>query len=288
MTERLRDLLREEGARVDVSPPPVNAIVAGGLRRSRVRRTRGVVSLAFSMVIVAGGLIGVNRLLADESRDPSPDVATNSPSPSPTQSPARQGSLTVSGSGVGKERFGADADNVVAAVTARLGDPDLILEPQRYFRIAGDDGWFEVADDPISPSWKYPTLSVTCWSELCLVFGGDDVDTLRLRGWELQKTPRWGESAEPNASTPDVRLAGSGIALGDSWKRLHSAYPETVGAGAEGASLVVQNTPWTGVFDGVGTWRLSGQWDFTRPNRVPPGSKVTRLSGGEGPEPGCC
>ena len=87
---------------------------------------------------------------------------------------------------------------------------------------------------------------------------------------------------------PDVRLADTGIGLGDSWKRLHAAYPRTVVTGAEGASLAVQKTPWPGIFDGVAGWRLSGIWDFERPTHVPGGAVVTRLSGGQGPEPGCC
>ena len=68
----------------------------------------------------------------------------------------------------------------------------------------------------------------------------------------------------------DVRLTRTGIGLGDSWKRLHAAYPGTLIGGAEGASVAVRNTPWTGVFDGVAGWRLSGQWDFSHPTRRRP------------------
>lgn len=128
-----------------------------------------------------------------------------------------------------------------------------------------------------------------CWGTLCLVFGGDTADSLQLRGWELAQTRRWSGYQElTDLRWPDVRLAQTGIGLGDSWKSLHAAYPNTVGAGGEGASLTVRSTPWDGVSDGVGAWRLSGQWDASRPQRVPPGATVTRPSGGEGPEPGCC
>ena len=86
----------------------------------------------------------------------------------------------------------------------------------------------------------------------------------------------------------DVRLAGTGIRLGDSWERLHAAYPDVVVSGAEGSTVAVRNTPWAVVFDGVAGWRLSGPWDYTHPARAPAGAVVTRLSAGEGPEPGCC
>jgi len=188
--------------------------------------------------------------------------------------------LQVSGRGVGSHAFGADADAVLAAVTERLGEPDSTDGPDRYTRIRGHDGWFEVADDPISPSWRYRLTSTTCWGVACLVFGGNDVDSLRLRGWVLTR--------HGATSRPDVRLAGSGIRLGDSWERLHAAYPDTEAHGAEGASLDVRRLPWRAPSDGVGAWRLSGTWDWTRPERVPPGARVTRLSAGEAPEPGCC
>jgi hypothetical protein len=52
--------------------------------------------------------------------------------------------------------------------------------------------------------------------------------------------------------------------------------------------VAVKNTPWADVSDGAAGWRLSGQWDHTRPSQAPDGAVVTRLSGDEGPEPGCC
>ena len=169
---------------------------------------------------------------------------------------------------------------MVAAVTDRLGEPDSSDGPQRYVRIAGHQGWYEVAGDPISPSWRYRVTSSACWGDLCLVFGGRDADTLLLRGWTLMRLR--------GASDVDVRLKRTDIRLGDTWRKLHAAYPDTTVGGAEGASLAVHDTPWSGIFDGVAEWRLSGQWDYTHPHRVPPRAKVTRLSGGEGPEPGCC
>jgi hypothetical protein len=229
-------------------------------------RSRRLIALVASVAVV-GGSAGCTSLATDEPREPSSGLTADV-------------SLQVSGSGVGSQPFGTDADEVVAEVAARLGEPDDASGPQEFFRIPGQDGWFEVADDPISPSWPYPVVSRSCWDALCVIFGGDDADALRLRGWEL--------AAGPGREALDVHLAGTGIRLGDSWKRLRAAYPETAVGGAEGASLAVLSTPWTGIFDGAAAWRLSGQWDHTRPHHVPAGAVVTRLSGGEGPEPGCC
>lgn len=286
MSDKLQHLLREEAERIDVPPPPTSAIVTDGRRRRTVRRTQGLIALAASVAVVAGGLVGVNRLLADDARGSSPDPASDPSAPSAT---VVGGPLDVSGSGVGTQPFGTDADEVLAAVGARFGEPDLTLGPQRYVRMRGSDAWFEDADDPLSPSWQYPITSVTCWDTLCLIFGGDAVDTLQLRGWELAQHRRWsGFEERKDLHSPDVRLVVTGIQLGDSWKRLHAAYPGTVVGGAEGASVAVHNTPWTGVFDGVAGWRLSGQWDYSHPTEAPAGAVVTRLSGGEGPQPGCC
>lgn len=290
MTDQLQHLLHDEVDRLDVPPPPIDAILVGGRRRRRSNRRLAALAVAASVVVVAGGIAGVARLVADDGDGRSLDPAKNATSPPTTGSDLPAGPLRVSGSGVGTEAFGADADDVVATVTDRLGSPDVTVGPTQYFRIPGSEGWYEDADDPISRGWAYPVLSVSCWHQLCLVFGGDDALALKLRGWELADFQRWAASGviPRGGERADVRLAGSGLRLGDTWEKLHAAYPGTVVGGGEGASLVVDETPWEGIFDGVAAWRLSGQWDYTRPTRAPDGAVVTRLSAGEGPEPGCC
>lgn len=290
MTDQLRHLLHDEIDRLDVPPPPVDAILVGGRRRRLAQRRRTALAVVASVVVVAGTIAGVARLVADDGDGRSLDPAGDATSASTGGSDPASGRLAVSGAGVGTQAFGADADEVVAAVTDRLGSPDVTVGPTRYARIPGDDRWYEDAGDPISPSWAYPVLSVSCWHDLCLLFGGEQADALVLRGWELAETGRWAASGvvPRGAERSDVRLAGSGIRLGDSWEELHAAYPGTVVGGGEGASLVVDEAPWEGIFDGVGAWRLSGEWDYTHPTRAPEGAVVTRLSGGEGPEPGCC
>jgi hypothetical protein len=244
-----------------------------------------LVALAAAVAVAVGGTAGPTRGLDRDAPGTSSRPASTVPTSAAT---AGAGSLGVSGTGVGGLPFGTDAEKTLTAVTDRVGEPDLDLGPQRYSRIPGGDSWFEDADDPLSPSWRYPVTSVTCWGTLCLIFGGDDADALRLRGWELARYRRWSGSEERADPLPDVRLADTGIRLGDTWERLHAAYPGTVIAGAEGASVSVRNTPWAVVSDGAAGWRLSGSWDYRHPNRAPAGAVVTRLSGGQGPEPGCC
>jgi hypothetical protein len=99
---------------------------------------------------------------------------------------------------------------------------------------------------------------------------------------------RWADYTGADPTSPEVTLADTGLRLGDSWEALHAAYPSTTVGGAEGNSLAVENTPWDGIFDGVATWRLSGPWDFEQPTKAPPDAAITRISAGEGPEPGCC
>ena len=296
MTDTLQHLFRDAARQVDVPPPPTETILTDGRRRRvRAHRTRAAVAVAASVAVLAAGLAGL-RLILDDDRQgrsidpvgtPTPERATD-PSDDPPDSPA-VGPLEVSGTGVGAFPFGSDAEAVLADAAARFGDPDLTVGALQYVRIAGSDGWFEDAGDPTSQSWAYPVAAVSCWEVLCLIFGGDDTDALRLRGWEIAEYRRWSGSDQPSdVQSPEVRLAGSGIGLGDTWGRLHAAYPRTVGAGGEGGSLTVQRTPWPAIFDGAGGWRLSGAWDPQRPDRVPDDAVVTRLSGGEGPEPGCC
>ncbi len=192
--------------------------------------------------------------------------------------------VEVSADAVWDQRFGDDRGTVVQTLTRRLGEPDLTEGPTRFSRIAGLAGWFEVAGDNLSPAWAYEYAGRTCWGELCLVFGGAWADDLRLRGWELARV----DAHPPADPSYDVRLAGSGIGLGDTWAEVHDAYPGTVVDGGEGASLTIRDLPWPGFTDGVGAWRLTGTWDFEHPHRAPADAVLIRISAGEGPEPGCC
>lgn len=255
--------------------------------RPRAALGAGLAALAFGMAACGSPeapLPGLEESARPSSRSPSPPST-----PEPTTSEAGSSALMVSGDGVGAAPYGTGIDEALTMLTERLGEPDDVVEPQRYLRIDGRDRWYEDAGDPLSPSWPYRVATRTCWDSFCAIFGGDTVSALALRGWELSSLDQRPASPGPtDAAGPGVRLEGSGITLGDSWTQLQAAYPDVVSAGAEGSSLRVDNTPWPAIFDGAGAWRLSGSWDYEHPSRVPPGSVVTRLSGGEGPEPGCC
>ncbi len=290
MTDQLRDLLRAEADGLDVPPPPTAAILLGGRSRRRARRARVVLAVAASVAVLAGGVVGVDALREGDGRSSAPDVAVPAPNPTGSPGPAPRGPVPVGRGSAGGLPFGAGRDEVVATLTARLGAPDVTVEPTVYARIPGQTGWFAEGADSLSPSWAYRVAAVTCWQQFCVIFGGGAPDELVLRGWELSEYVRWGDDPGPvsEPQEPEVWLADSTTGLGDSWVRLSSIYPRLRVAGGEGASVSVRNLPWRGIFDGVGEWRLSGQWDPARPTEAPPGARITRLSAGEGPEPGCC
>ena len=123
-------------------------------RVGRWRRVRDLVAVAVCAVLVAVALLAVGRLLSDDGRDASSGPGGGHVVARPAGSGA--GPVEVSGTGVDGQRFGADADEVVAAVSARLGEPDLSVAPRRYVRIPGNRGWFEDGGDPLSPSWRHP------------------------------------------------------------------------------------------------------------------------------------
>lgn len=274
------------------------------------RAALGAGFAAILLAITACGSSDDTPTSAEDVSGPAESVSTSAAAPTPTSTPTATPTATatasdqptseepldVSDAGVGAMPFGTGVDEVTAKLTDRFGEPEVSVGPTHYSRIDGQDGWYEVAGDPISPSWRHEFVSVSCWGGFCTIFGGDRADDLQLRGWELMETnrefsgtTRW--DASPHRADPaqhDVRLAGSGITVGSSWEELHAAYPRTVAQAAEGASLAVGKTPWPGIFDGAGEWRLSGHWDYDHPAMSADGEVVIRLSAGEGPEPGCC
>ena len=143
------------------------------------------------------------------------------------------------------------------------------------------------ADDVLGDAWQHRYHRRICWQSLCVHFGGAEQSSASITGWELAKwLPVADYTADPKL--PDAELEDTGIRLGSTWVELQAAYPDVVAGGAEGNTLAVDDTPWGGIFDGVATWRLSGQWNYERPTDAPADATVTRLSAGDGPEPGCC
>ena len=265
-----------------------------GTAAQRVSRINHRAAVGAGFIALVLGLAACSSAEETPARAADPAVTSSAPSleatPEATLATAEASeSLEVSGEGVAGVDFGTAIDAANAVLIDRLGQPDATVGPERYSRTEGEEGWYEFGGDPISLSWDYRVVSVSCWGGFCALFGGDAAENLALRGWELADFNRWYSSPAPDdTGQPDVRLEGTGITLGDSWKKLKQAYPDIVSGGAEGGTLGVSNTPWPAIFDGAAEWRLSGYWDYEHPSKVPADSVVTRLSGGEGPEPGCC
>ncbi|QIK67759.1 hypothetical protein G7072_16655 [Nocardioides sp. HDW12B] len=280
----------------DASTPPTATPVTDGRRRRdrRVRAALVVAAGALAVAVVAGvaavaaGVVRVDALRDGDESSAGPDVVS-SPAAGGSPSTVARGPVQVGRDSVGGLPFGTSRGEVLSTVTERLGEPEMTVDPTAYERIPGQRGWFEDGADNLSPSWAHRVAAVTCWQRLCVIFGGGTPEDLALRGWELADHRRWGDEPGPvrGRQDPEVRVEG-GTTLGDTWGRLSTAYPRLTVAGGEGASVTVRDLPWPGIFDGVGEWRLSGPWDPTRPAEAPAGARVTRLSGGEGPEPGCC
>jgi|GEM_PF-2419985 len=227
---------------------------------------------------------------ASPSASPATDpVVAASPTPTSTPAPETAVAVVVSGTTVGDSRFGDPRAATVATLTDELGEPDATVGPQRFEQMGGSGPWYQSGGDNLSPAWDYPVFATTCWDGFCVLFGGEDADDLELRGWELATYNRWHETRkDAGVPEPGVALADTGVTLGDSWETLHAAYPDTETHWAEGAAVGVGGAPWPTIFDGVDGWRMSGFVDYEHPERTPDGSVVTRLSAGEGPEPGCC
>lgn len=219
--------------------------------------------------------------MPDDTRTQPP---TNQPSQVPSTAPEQI--LDATATGIGEWEFGDPADEVITDMTESFGAPDDDTAWDELDQVA--DGFSVNGGDSLSATWDHRQLRTVCWQSLCAVFGGDTVAAATFRGWALTSIPEWNDYEPVDVTQPRIALAGSGITLGDTWADFQAAYPDAVPRGAEGASLGIAHPPWPGIFDGADEWRLSGTWDYTRPRYAPPGSEVTRMSAGEGPEPGCC
>ena len=196
--------------------------------------------------------------------------------------------LTANDEGLGEWRFGDQAAPVLADMTEWFGPADYDPGWDEFVQDPADGRWYGDGADPLSPAWEHRFFRVACWQSLCSLFGGPSEAEATFRGWELSRWQAWNGYADVDESEPRIALEGSGIQLGDTWSDFREAYPQAVAGGGEGNSLVIDNPPWPGIFDGVWAWRLDGTWDSNRPRYAPGDSVITRMSGGTGPEPGCC
>lgn len=223
--------------------------------------------------------------------EPEPSSSTTTTAPPPPPTPPPRSALQLSGTAVGDVAFGTATEAALASLSLHLGSPDTDTGWEQFIPAAElseptftEADEFYARDDPLDESWRYPVHRRVCWSALCLHFGGDIASDAPLRGWDLTNLDYPAQSPPG----PDAELAGTGIRLGSTWGAVRAAYPGTAVKAGEGNSLVVDNTPWPGIFDGAGPWRLTGYWDYERPGYAANDERVTRLSAGEGPEPNCC
>jgi len=177
-----------------------------------------------------------------------------------------------------------------------FGPSDSDSGPEEFHRLAGDppagasanDFYRDPGDDWLGEHWEWRWHRLVCWDTLCLNLGGVANDQLALTGWQLQAANydvAWQPGVELDPGSADVALADTGIRLGSSWADVQAAYPGVVAAGGEGNSLWVRQLPWEAI---SGQWRLSGHWDSRRPEFAPEDAQLILLSGGSGPELGCC
>lgn len=196
--------------------------------------------------------------------------------------------LTTNDDGLGEWQFGDTAAPALADMTEWFGQPDYDPGWDEFVQNPADGRWYAGGVDPLAPAWEHRFFRVACWQSLCSLFGGPSEAKATFRGWELSRWQSWNGYADVDESEPRIALEGSGIQIGDTWSDFKEAYPQAVPGGGEGNSLVIDNPPWPGIFDGVWAWRLEGAWDPNRPRNAPADAAITRMSGGTGPEPGCC
>lgn len=103
---------------------------------------------------------------------PTTIVPTSTTIPAPTQ-------LTVSGNSIAGLQFGLSVGNSLSQLIATLGEPS--SDESMEYTDNVDGTWFS-GDE----SFAYPFMRQVCFDDtalLCVLFGGESVDDLRLVGW---------------------------------------------------------------------------------------------------------
>jgi hypothetical protein len=144
---------------------------------------------------------------ASPSASPSP-VAAATPSPEPTDGPAPGDQLVAEQNGLGLVSFGAAPDDVIAAVSIRLGEPDEDSDWQPLGSIYG-----------VCPGTR---TRVVRWGDLTTVFSDGPTD-YGPEGQEHFFTYRIA-SNDPAGAAGQSPLTSDGIGIGSTRAQLEEAY----------------------------------------------------------------
>jgi hypothetical protein len=190
---RLAADLADAARRADLRTPAREAVAVTVARRRHRRRVRTtVLAVAATVLVVAAAVATVGALRDDDhtmiDEPPAPTTTTTVPpttapvvtastivlypgDPNATPTTSGEGSsppvstnLVLRPDGIGPFDFGAPEDEVVAAVTAELGDP------RGHFPGGGNRGCQPEAED-------------VAWIGLILTFEGPDAGSMRLTAW---------------------------------------------------------------------------------------------------------
>ncbi len=271
----------------------------GEVLRSRRHRRLLAGSSAIAVVLTVVGLNIVLDDSTDETRpvdvvgETSTTIESTSTSSTTSTEPVHT-TLAVTGGSVGANPFGVPAERAADDVRSILGDPDADSGWMRWWSpdemdqppIGGEGRFFASQVDDLGPSAPYRWVRNVCWDGFCIHLGGSSELDRTLRGWSLSAEH---DSPPPDPSSMPVTLTSGNLTLGSSWAEVQAAFASATAVGAEGLSIAIEGLPFPTINDGVGGWRLEGLSPPAPDQPEPePSARLTRLSAGEGPEPGCC
>ncbi|MGD9998097.1 MAG: hypothetical protein AB7L17_13025 [Ilumatobacteraceae bacterium] len=188
----------------------------------------GSTSVPGSATTTAGG----GTTVGEGSTDPSGTAAgtATTADPGPTNAvPQNDGDLKLLADGLGPLKFGAPTDDVVAAITAIVGEP--VSDAPATYPIPIDGGLFQSEDEELG--FVQPFGRTVCWlNGLCIENAGTEAGSYTFAGWYYA------------ATGPDLLAAPSGLDVGSTWAEHESEITiepggcATVGHGtANGVSL---------------------------------------------------
>jgi hypothetical protein len=145
---------------------------------------------------------GATTVPADGTQ-PGADGTATTPAPGSTNPvPQNDADLKLLADGLGPLKFGAPADDVVAAISAIVGEP--VSDAPAEYPVPIDGGLFQSADEELG--FSQPFGRTVCWlNGLCIENGGTEAGAYTFVGWYYA------------ATGPDLLAAPSGLDVGSTW-----------------------------------------------------------------------